>query len=62
MNKTIIELMTTINNNNQEIIRENVSLTKQNIEETYSMRNVNLIREMIYVVLTFILVMTYLLK
>lgn len=62
MNKTIIELMTTISNNNQEIIKENVLLTKQNLEETHSILNVNLIREMIYVVLTFILVMTYLLK
>ena len=62
MNKTIIELMTAINNNNQEIIRENVSLTKQNLEETHKIHNTNLIREIIYVVLTFILVMTYLLK
>lgn len=58
MTNTIVELMKELSGNNHETVKENISLLKEDLNVSKHKYNVDTVKEIIYVIIIFIMFMT----
>lgn len=62
MTNTIIELLKYVNENNNDVVRENISLMKENLNVSENKFKLNTFREMIFVMVIFVMFTMIMLK